>query len=451
MSLKTIETALLTLGGSEKTGGSVGGLGKAKEILYFSWPKWEIHSKKNLIVGSGPQYEIQNIQQIDGTTSRIYVENRLLYVDSIIKDYLKLCSIHNNGIFVTYNGDTLNHHGIQYKEKIFTIDDLGDLYTVEDLPVNGRVIVQAHGLYMFSVHSVLDKCYVFNITRPSYDCLTSNRDSFVGEWQDKFSKMVGSVAIDSESTFIRKESIIQVNSLKHDFTDPVPGKLTENELETAKNFARLLDKTVNELTPDDILDLMAKNFLVQESVINRASGKQIQSVMQFVENIYYTKRFDECLTWYRNHYPEGFIIITDMEINSDLTSLLYAQSTIKLSWLWKEIIDEIVKLSGIQKRYGYGLLMTNDVSKRAEYRNGYLSFNPIVYDEMTWEESVFDMIFSAAEELTHMRGYEYHNESFKNAYTDLLNRALSNRTNVTDLVKLKSKAIKADLDGTSIK
>jgi hypothetical protein len=345
----------------------------------------------------------------------------------------------------------LDHHGIQYKEKIFTIDDLGDLYTVDDLDLNGRVIVQAHGLYMFSVHSVLDKSYVFNISRPSYDCLTSNRDSFVGEWQDKFSRMVGSVAIDSESTFIRKESIIQVNSLKHDFTDPVTGELTENELETAKNFAKLLGKTVDELTPDDILDLMAKNFLVQESVINRTSEKQIQSVMQFVENIYYTKRFDECLTWYRNHYTEGFIIVTDMEINSHLTSLLFNQSTIKLSWLWKEIIDEIVQLSGIRKRYGYGLLMTNDLSKRAEYRNGYLSFNPMVYDEMTWEESVFDMIFSASEEITHMRGYECHNESFKNAYTALLSRALANRTYVTDLVKLKSKAVKSDLDGTSIK
>jgi len=85
------------------------------------------------------------------------------------------------------------------------------------------------------------------------------------------------------------------------------------------------------------------------------------------------------------------------------------------------------------------------------YRNGYISFNPFPYYEISWEEAVFDMIFSAAEELTHMLGYEYHNESFKNAYTTLLSKALANRASVTDLVKLKSKAVKTDINGNCIK
>ena len=42
------------------------------------------------------------------------------------------------------------------------------------------------------------------------------RDSFIGEWQDKFTKMVGKVAIDSESTCLRKESIIQVKTLENE-------------------------------------------------------------------------------------------------------------------------------------------------------------------------------------------------------------------------------------------
>ena len=454
MSLIAIENALLTLGGSYKKGSSVGGIGKAKEILYFAWPQWEIRSQRSLIIGSGANYEIKNCNFQRGTVSKIFINGKTRNLEAKIKRYVGLCNFKNREIIVKYNGEHVESDLLQPGKKAFVIDDLGSLYLTDDLrfEFKSRIIVQAHGLFMFSIHSVLDKCYIFNISMPSYDCLTSNRDSFIGEWQDKFTKMVGKVAIDSESTCLRKESIIQVKTLENDSNDArtFTRELNEESLETLKSLAGLIDKDITQLTVDDITEMLDGKFLIQESIIDKANENMIRSAMKSAESIYYTKKFNECLTWYRNHFNSGFIIVTDMEINSDLTYFLYDQQTIKLTWLWKEVLDEVAQFNGIKKRYGYGLLMSEDLSRRAEYRHGYISFNPFPYYEISWEEAVFDMIFSAAEELTHMLGYQYHNESFKNAYTTLLSKALANRASVTDLVKLKSKAVKTDINGNCI-
>ncbi|WP_300463684.1 ATP-binding protein [Desulfobacula sp.] len=455
MSLTTIETALLTLGGSYKKKCSIGGIGKAKEILYFAWPQWGIRSQNSMIIGNGANYEIQKCDPIHGTISRIFIKDKVRNIETKIKHYIGMCNFQSRGIVVKYNGEKVESDWLKHGKKAFVIDDLGSLYLIDDQQYESKnmIIVQAHGLFMFSLHSVLDKCYVFNISMSSYDCLTSNRDSFIGEWQDKFTKMVGKVAIDSESTCLRKESIIQVKKLENisSYATAFTNELNEESLETVKLFAEQIDKDITELTVDDITEMLDGKFLVQESIIDKENENQIRSAMKSAKSIYNTKKFDECLTWYRNHFNSGFIVVTDMKINSDLTYLLYDQTTIKLAWLWKEVLDEVAECADINKRYGYGLLMSEDLSRRAEYRHGYISFNPFPYYEASWEESVFDMIFSAAEELTHMLGYEYHNESFKNKYTTLLTKALANRARVNDLVKLKSKAVKTDLNGNCIK
>ena len=454
MTITTIENALLTLGGSHKKECSIGGIGKAKELLYFAWPQWEIRSQNALIVGIGAEYEIKKCGFQRGTISKIFINGKTKHLEAKIKRYVSLCNFKSRDIIVKYNGEPVESDLLQPGKEAFVIDGLGSLYLTGDLrfEFKNRIIVQAHGLYMFSAYSVLDKCYVFNISMPSYDCLTSNRDSFIGEWQDKFTKMVGKVAIDSESTGLRKESIIQVKHLEvnSSYATAFTRELNEESLETIKSLASLINKDINELTPDDVTKMLGGKFLVQESIIDKTTENRIRSAMKSAESVYHTKKFNECLTWYRNHFNSGFIIVTDMKINSDLTYLLYDHETMKLAWLWKEVLDEVARFNGIRKRYGYGLLMSEDLSRRAEYRCGFISFNPLPYFEMSWEESVFDMIFSAAEELTHLLGYEYHNESFKNAYTTMLTKALVNRACVNDLVKLKSKAVKTDLNGNCI-
>ncbi|EMS78434.1 ATP-binding protein [Desulfotignum phosphitoxidans] len=438
MSLDTIETALLTLGGSGKTGCSVGGIGKAKEILYFAWKNWEVWSKTYAITGSGPQYEIRDIEHQHGTTSRIRVGDRLGNVKLLIKDYLDICSI-NDRITVTYNDLALSETGIEYGDKIFNIDGLGDLYIVDGYRDTGKVIVQSHGLYMFSCYSVLDKCYVFNITLPSYDCLTSNRDSFVGEFQDKFTRMIGKVAIDSESTNLKKETVIQVSALRSaNVVSDIKKQVGKDGFKKLAELAMANDKDITMLTPKEIAELLNGDYLTTESILGH-NFQKIKTALVSSKTVNHTKLFDECLSWYNKVFPEGFIIVTDKAINSDLVWDMYQVDTLKMTWIWKIVVDEVANLSGIEKNYGFGLLMSSNPSILAECRDGYILYNPAPFIEMDWHECIVEFILSAAEELTHYIGHPYHNESFKCSLMQIIKAVVMERIVTDDIYRKNTK------------
>ncbi|MBL6995796.1 ATP-binding protein [Desulfobacula sp.] len=450
MTLDVIEEALLTLGGSRKLEGSIGGIGKAKEILYFAWAQWEISTNGIWIVGHGPQYEIKRTDLHVGTMSKIQIDDKIEAPGRYIREYLKLSGLEKTGVTVLYNGEKVDCTGIDYGENIYTVDGLGDLHRVENESSHfdgGKVIVQSHGLYMFTNYSVLDKCYVFNITMPSYDCLTSSRDSFVGEWQDSFSKMIGKVAIDTESTNLKKETIIHVNALNRTSKDFDPIKRIKDTVGD-EGFVKLQElakadgKALNDLSADDVLDLMDVNYLLTETVMDKATEKKIKTFMTSAKSVNKTKTFDACLAWYKKAFTEGFIIITDDDITTDLVHVMFDTETLKLAWLWKEIVDDIANRAGIAIDYGYGLIISEDGKIVAQSRDGFLLINPYPYFEMSWEDATLDIMLTAAEEIAHHLGYSFHNESFKCKYTDLIKVALGGRVNIKSLLNNIKKVTK---------
>jgi len=439
-----IENVLLTLGGTKKEGDSVGGLGKAKEILYFSWPEWMISSKGVTVTGSGPTYSIKKAKYRAGVTSKIrigeHIQNPLVF----IKDYLACSSLSIRGIEFYYNDEKIGASGIEYDEKIYTIDGLGDLYKVEgERSEHGRIMVQSKGLYMFSNYSVLDRLYVFNITQASYDCLTSNRDSFVSHWQDQFSKMVGKVAIDTESTNLKKETVIQVSALSRVSTTNVlkdiKSQVGEEAYDKLKEIAAADGKELQKLDFENLTGLLNDNFLITESLLDKATQRKIRSSLTSAKKVNGTKIFEQCLKWYKREFPEGFIIVTDQEITTDLAHCLYDIETLKITWLWKEIVDEVAEYADIEKNYGYGIIISEDDEKLAECRNGFILYNPIPYFEMEWEECIVDLILSAAEELTHYVGYPAHNETFKCKFVKILKGAIGGRIKTGDIYKQTKK------------
>ena len=437
MDIETIENALLTLGGTKKDGDSVGGLGKAKEILYFAWPDWMISTKGLKVNGSGPMYSINKTKYKKGVTSKIKIGSNIQEPLNLIKAYLAHSSLESRCVKVYYNGEKIEEFGMKYLEKIYTIEGLGDLYKVESSNFGAsKVIVQSGGLYMFNNYSVLDQFYVFNITQPSYDCLTSNRDSFVSEWQDKFSQMVGKVAIDTESTNLKKETVIQVQALNRSNNVEIVGTIEETVgpegFKKLRQLAESSGKNLIDLTADDIVELLNDSYLMTETIMDKTTRKKIKTAMTSAKTVNKTKIFDECLAWYKRAFPEGFIIVSDEEITTDLIYYIYDINTLKLLWLWKETLDEIAEKAGIKQDFGYGILIDEHEETFAQCRDGFLLVNPYVYYEMTWEECALDLILTASEELAHHVGYTYHNESFKNKYSEILKLALDDR------VKIKS-------------
>ena len=136
------------------------------------------------------------------------------------------------------------------------------------------------------------------------------------------------------------------------------------------------------------------------------------------------------------------MIVTNQEISSDLAYDLFHIDTLKMSYLWKAVVDHVASQSGIMKNYGYGMVLDSEMKTLAECRNGFIMFNPYPYYPMDWEDVPTEMLLSAAEELTHYIGYGYHNESFKCRYSDILGRALNSRVDVGDLLNVMHKVRK---------
>ena len=447
MDMETIEKALLTLGGTKKDGDSVGGIGKAKEILYFSWPDWMISSRGVKVTGSGPSYSTGQTKDRPGVVSRIRIEKNIQEPINYLREYLASSSLGRRGVKVYYNRERITGSGIEYGDKIYRIEGLGDLFKVQASGQGGsRIIVQSRGLFMFSNYSVLDKSYLFNITQPSYDCLTSNRDSFVSDWQDQFSKMVGKVAIDSESTNLKKETVIQVQALNRPGTaDPVQEVIRSVGTKGFRKLQELAEANGKDLTglkAQEILDLLDGDYLMTESIIDKGTQKKIRTVVSSPKAVNKTKLLDNCLAWYKKAFPEGFVIVSTEDITTGLARHMYDTETLKLAWLWKETVDEIAGKAGIKQDYGYGIIMDVEEQTLAQSRDGFLLINPFPYYDMGWEEAALDMILTASEELTHHLGYPVHNETFKNKYTGILKLALEDRTKIKSLLKTTRKVTK---------
>jgi hypothetical protein len=175
MSLDVMINKLLVLGESSKADGSVGAFGKAKELLYFSWPSWSIRTRDLLVSGSGPNYTIDTLDKsIVGTVSKISVDSdfsRYSFTDVAEKMDTKT-KIYIDGMLI----QSASHRG-----RLIKSFDFGDLYlnkSVKSLYMSVRV----SGIWMYD-HYIGSSCgqLVLELSKRSIDCMTSNRDDL--QWQ----------------------------------------------------------------------------------------------------------------------------------------------------------------------------------------------------------------------------------------------------------------------------
>jgi hypothetical protein len=435
MTRDIIENSLLTLGGSHKSDDeAVGGLGKAKEILYFAWPNWHIHSNRNQVEGQGGTYRFTPVEvPKHGTYSAIKLDDRLTKeaIRSQLISYLRDCNLPNTTI--TFNGDVINDQSRGDKKilgrKVYHIPGLGDLYEA-DL-YKGKVLVQAHGLFMFSNYTVLDKSYVFNITMPSYDCLTANRDGFVGDWQDKFTRMLGKIAVDSESSHLKQEYVLYIQPLKaQDATEEVEelvDKLRNSDV--GEKMEVYFDKPKADLTMADVDKFFGDEIITFDAIVDKGTQEKVRSTINARRK---TQRMERMIEWYRNHFPEGFIIVSDKELTNRNIKTLYQSKTMRELFLWKTILTDIAKQFGL-KDFGFGIVTDSDTE--AAYREGFFMINPFAFRDYKKTDKALKYVLAACHEIVHGWGHKYHNETFLLNFDSIVFNALRGKVKVRHYLK----------------
>lgn len=427
MNDQTIQESLLTLGGSKKHGKSVGGLGKAKEILYFSWPAWSIRSLYWKVDGKGGSYNLSKRKtKYKGTKSSVFLGDTFPDPGPYLTTYLPYCSLNTK---VTFNNQTIRSGQKAKKgEAVTTIQGLGILYENE-VTIKPQVIVQTHGLYMFSSFGPVDKSYIFEITQNSYDCLTANRNGFKGSWQDKFNQTLVNVAIDSHSAKLRKEQILTVKPNKVESSNLPLQEILDSDF--GNMVADHLNTSKEDLTEGQIRDFMANHYPLLERTMDWINSTILQAEMKKLKA---TKLLSACMTWYSNKFEQGFVIVSEEKINSDLIRDLYSRDCLKTAVLWQQIVEEVGEVVGPalrkHKTPGLGFIISDRIEAQC-YEN-YLLFNPYFVIELPWQEGAVKMVGLAVHEYVHFVGFKFHNEDFLIRYQEFMNEILSERLDLAD-------------------
>ena len=427
----TLTEGLLTLGGSEKAGSSIGGLGKAKEILYFSWPQWSIRTGSCRVDGKGGTYSLSRLKsRFKGTKSTVFLGATFPDLEDYLKAYLNYCSL--PGRKVTFNKKPITWGALAEKgEPVTAIEGLGTMYENE-AKTRPQVIVQAHGLYMFSSFGPVDRSFIFDITRPSYDCLTANRGGFTGDWQEKFSQLLVTVAIDNQSARLRKEQVLTVAWTQRSGQDK--SQLSHEELlespmgDMAANY---FGCNKQDVTQARIHEFMVAHYPVLEVIKDDLSRNVLAADMKQVKA---NKLLSACINWYRTRFREGFIIVSEEEINTDLIRDLYSKDCLKAAVLWQEIVAEVGEIVEIElgpiSSPALGIVISDEIE--AQCYDQHLLFNPYHYLGRPWDEIAVRMAVSAVHEYVHYLGNSLHNETFLVQFQALLTNVISQRIKVGD-------------------
>jgi hypothetical protein len=203
MDKDVILNKLLVLGGSHKGEGAVGAFGKAKEILFFSWLDYFIHSNEWVVKGQADSYSLDKDEMFVGTKIVIHIQ------DDEWNDYMKnqfanIASRIETRCKIFVNGEEVETKYVKGKKIKET--DFGTFYLQEG--ENDTFFhVRINGIWMFSRYiegNNLGGRLILELNKSSLECLTSNRDGMKYEFRQKLESTTNEMVVDSIS-FLKPE------------------------------------------------------------------------------------------------------------------------------------------------------------------------------------------------------------------------------------------------------
>jgi len=415
MSLDIIQNKLLTIGGSFKDGVAVGGLGKAKELLFFSQPKWIITTNEHMVEGVGGEYEIFELKHpIKGTTVTLFQPENSDWnaIHRALKHVVDRCEIAPE---IIIDGDVYRPQKTRGK-MVRDLPAMGRLYLTKTrlgkkITGNCYVHVRVNGCWMFDKwvgdHNGMLILDIDSTRLSPLDGLIANRDGLKWKYGDMLDKLVQEIAIDKKSALVKR--------------DPVVTRIRGNG-EVAVISASEIDEIVNTLMEEgfdqSLLAGGTENFGINEYRINgmlkgRSSDEEIEEVVAKYMKIV--------------NYEPDFIVYEDPENSSWTTSrikkFMETQKASTIAQVWTETLKQVCWDNDINIRFTAGFLFTDsdEAMRRIDGDQEQYLINPRFVPPTGIQNKVPFMHYmrtTAVHELTH-KYHDYHNEDFMSKYHSL--------------------------------
>ena len=264
---------LLVLGGTHKEQGDIGGFGKAKEVLFFAWQSYAIHTKNLLVKGEGSEYTVEKIgKYFNGTRCviRFYDEVEFNSVLTSAMEYLPRNEVKPE-IY-------LNSNKVLYafgdKKKVRSLD-FCTIYSSPDS--SSSISIRVNGLEMFKFYNEikLNSQIFVELKDYSTDILTSNRDALNYKFSNELSGIIKGISINSISSFINFSNDIEEVMGGNEVIIPDSLLLTWSE--------KVFNKPEFS-TPKNKSNFFFKNFNYQ-FLIRRSGSYNVDDIIKFMNDV----------------------------------------------------------------------------------------------------------------------------------------------------------------------
>ncbi len=423
---------LLSLGGSGKGfNGTVGGFGKAKEVLYFVHTSYQIQTGDMLVQGSGAGYNLTEgcPEVLYGTRSTIVLDRNL--TGSLVEDVKRFASFAQWDGVIVLNGERLEcklKKGSPRREF-----EWGTVYTNKSIP--NRVIVRVNGIPMFSNRTEFDRTVIIELKGASVDVLTSNRDGLLYKFEDEFDTFLTDL-------ITNKSKALKAQNPTYQHFGGAKFKVSKENPERRASVVNARDLV------GDVAPVVAAFAGRSGGVPQEGGGAVFSSGRVGVLE----RTFSELVECKQKNEPSKTSVVSEFFVIKNETTLKvpdhyqpgaeqFGAYSKKLARMWGRLVIELHRMYELENEFGIGFVFSEDAEAQYEQTNRfgvvyYLNPVQIVGQSVSLSKS-FKKRFALTErdrilaiavhEFVHGLGYDSHNESYAAKLTEVFGRVLKER------------------------
>ncbi len=215
MSEDVLVNKFLSYGATTKTAGAtIGGFGKAKELLLLPWISWEIYTRDNYATGQNDEYELEKRKPVPGTLLSVVMPADLHTNETAAISFIKKCSLPDIDFVVNgkkYSANLKPGQVVESGAGVFIFHNSHRYLKDQSL------LVRVHGprgaIYMFGmdIDPEAKGTYVAEVMHDrALELLTANRDGFQGyEQRGIIYRFLNTLAREESAVLRRKKNLIR--------------------------------------------------------------------------------------------------------------------------------------------------------------------------------------------------------------------------------------------------
>lgn len=425
---------LLALGSSGKNfSGSVGGFGKAKNIILFCHKSWDVKSGTTHAAGVGGEYELHEIPDFYGTQTEVLMSgNQTDRLRSAVRTFARFAQW--SGVLLL-DGDEL----VCDQQKGARRRDLGFGVVYTNKSDSNRLVVRIGGIPMFTQYCGHDRLVIVELAGRSDEVLTSNRDGLVSPYRGELSSFVTELSVDTKSALrpsVPRYERFAGQKLGHsravvdarafvDLQGAFESSTDSGELSGFVGSTESFDDLEVPVSPHPVGDVPL-DARVGDHVQSAAfvASEEVRRVVSLGSEFILKNETSLAVPdYYRPDSPE------------------FSEYSRKLVRVWGRLMVELHRLFDHAAEFGVGFIF-EEGETAAEFEDGdygkvyYIAPSRVVEQSSTASKSLkkrwkFDnagkkMLLSiAAHEFVHGLGYGWHCENFAQKYTEVVGYVLA--------------------------